>query len=93
MAEKERNLMKRLLEEDETFRFYYLTHAGAGGYEARMVTMGGRQWLANRTLVGYATSRDGLKWVKPELGLIEFDGSTANNLVLRGDMESNQTAV
>ena len=32
----------------------------------------------------YATSKDGLKWDKPELGLIEFDGSMANNLVLRG---------
>jgi hypothetical protein len=34
--------------------------------------------------VCYATSKDGLKWEKPELGLVEFDGSTANNLVLRG---------
>ncbi len=32
----------------------------------------------------YAVSRDGLKWEKPELGLVEFEGSTANNLVLRG---------
>ncbi len=33
--------------------------------------------------VCYATSRDGLKWEKPPLGLVEFNGSTANNLVLR----------
>jgi len=32
----------------------------------------------------YATSKDGLKWTKPELGLIEFNGSKANNLVVRG---------
>jgi len=34
--------------------------------------------------VCYATSKDGLKWTKPELGLIEFNGSKANNLVVRG---------
>jgi len=29
----------------------------------------------------YATSKDGLAWTKPELGLIPFDGSTQNNIV------------
>ncbi len=33
--------------------------------------------------VCYATSHDGLTWEKPALGLIEFNGSTANNLVMR----------
>ena len=32
----------------------------------------------------YATSQDGITWVKPELGLIEFEGSTANNILWRG---------
>jgi len=32
----------------------------------------------------YATSRDGLMWEKPELGLVDFEGSKKNNLVLRG---------
>ena len=31
----------------------------------------------------YATSRDGLHWEKPELGVVEFDGNKANNLVAR----------
>jgi hypothetical protein len=31
----------------------------------------------------YATSRDGIAWEKPELGLVEFDGSERNNLVMR----------
>jgi hypothetical protein len=34
--------------------------------------------------VCYAESRDGLTWTKPALGLVEFQGSKANNLVLRG---------
>ena len=31
----------------------------------------------------YATSRDGLRWEKPELGVVEFNGNKANNLVAR----------
>jgi predicted GH43/DUF377 family glycosyl hydrolase len=30
--------------------------------------------------VGYAESSDGLHWTKPELGIVEYDGSNANNL-------------
>lgn len=31
----------------------------------------------------YATSADGIHWEKPDLGLLEFQGSTRNNLVMR----------
>ena len=32
----------------------------------------------------YATSRDGIAWDKPELGRVDYRGSRANNMVLRG---------
>ncbi len=32
----------------------------------------------------YATSKDGIHWDKPELGLVDYDGSKANNIVWRG---------
>ena len=35
-------------------------------------------------VVCYAESRDGITWTKPELGLVEFDGSKANNIVFDG---------
>jgi len=31
---------------------------------------------------GYAESRDGITWTKPELGIVAFHGSKANNLVV-----------
>ena len=31
----------------------------------------------------YATSKDGFTWKKPELGLVEFRGSKANNILLK----------
>lgn len=35
----------------------------------------------------YATSEDGITWVKPELGLVEFEGSNAINILMRGGPE------
>ena len=32
----------------------------------------------------YATSNDGLTWHKPELGLVEYAGRKANNILMRG---------
>jgi len=32
----------------------------------------------------YATSTDGIAWVKPELGLVEYEGNKANNILWRG---------
>ena len=31
----------------------------------------------------YATSQDGLSWDKPELGIVEYEGSKANNILMR----------
>lgn len=31
----------------------------------------------------YATSEDGIHWVKPELGIVEYHGSKANNIFIR----------
>ncbi len=33
----------------------------------------------------YAESADGINWVRPELGLIEFEGSTRNNIILSSE--------
>lgn len=32
--------------------------------------------------LGYAVSRDGVHWEKPSLGMVEFDGSTDNNIMM-----------
>ena len=38
----------------------------------------------HREVTCYAESRDGVNWVKPSLGLFEFNGSKDNNIVLDG---------
>ncbi|MHC4201571.1 MAG: HEAT repeat domain-containing protein, partial [Planctomycetota bacterium] len=42
------------------------------------------KWKEGRRGFGvcYATSKDGIAWEKPELGLIEFEGNKRNNIVI-----------
>ena len=40
------------------------------------------QFLNEGNHVGYAESRDGIHWSKPSLGIVEFEGSRANNMVV-----------
>lgn len=44
-----------------------------------------RYKLEYGTAMAYAESDDGITWRKPALGLVEFQGSTANNLVSMDD--------
>ncbi|MDP6720146.1 MAG: hypothetical protein QGF59_15910, partial [Pirellulaceae bacterium] len=39
---------------------------------------------ASHQTVCYAESKDGVKWTKPELGIIEFNGSKKNNIIWDG---------
>ncbi len=39
----------------------------------------------------YAESRDGVHWTKPELGIVEFEGSKKNNIILEGRGTHNFT--
>ena len=54
------------------FRLWYRTHRGD------FTTPGGR---SERAALMYATSKDGIQWTKPELGLFEWKGSRANNIL------------
>jgi len=59
-----------LRETDGTFRcWYYSTDNPV--FDPEQMTRGG---------YGYAESRDGIHWEKPDLGLIEFRGSKQNNM-------------
>jgi len=35
--------------------------------------------------IGYVESRDGVRWVRPDVGLVEFQGSKKNNIVWAGE--------
>ena len=61
----------------DRYRLYY----GAYQYEVAQ----GNQTYPHQPFTCYAESADGIHWTKPKLGLVEFNGSKQNNIVLAGD--------
>ncbi|HOZ49700.1 MAG TPA: hypothetical protein PLO37_17920 [Candidatus Hydrogenedentes bacterium] len=60
----------------------------------RMYYRGGSQTLKDEPptheyTTCYAESADGAHWAKPELGLVEFEGSKANNILWMGEASHN----
>ena len=46
-------------------------------------------WTGKEYTNLYATSSDGLTWIKPELGIVDFNGSASNNIFLRRTKEDH----
>ena len=63
-----------IFRDGDLFRMYY--RASHWDTEAKKET--------HREVTCYAESRDGIHWVKPKLGLFEFNGSRENNIVVDG---------
>lgn len=57
---------------------------GPGVYHMWYHAMTTVQWHTgeDRGAICYARSRDGIRWEKPELNVVEFNGSSRNNIVL-----------
>ena len=67
-----------LLDEGRYRLWYWTTGAAEGAFR----------------LHAYAESPDGFSWERPELGLVEYEGSTANNLLFRyEDFELNSVFI
>ena len=63
-----------IFRDGELYRMYYrASHWDTGAKKA-----------THREVTCYAESRDGIHWVKPKLGLFEFNGSRENNIVVDG---------
>ena len=58
-----------IVEDDGTYKMWY--HASDGD-----------QWAGGKERLCYAVSPDGLSWDKPSLGLVEYEGSKDNNIVI-----------
>lgn len=71
---------QNILADDGLYRMYYL------GWS--MISADRTEHTTNNICVCYAESRDGLHWVKPALGLYEYEGSRENNILLAGDFGS-----
>ncbi len=66
-----------VMKDGNIFRMYYRGFHHNSRVDDRMDARG--------EIMCYAESRDGINWVKPELGLFLYEGSPKNNIVLGGD--------
>ena len=76
----------------DTLRIQYYGTVIRIGDELRMWYLGigdqeGEDGIAHDLQVCYATSRDGINWEKPALGLVEYGGSTQNNRIRINGLE------
>jgi hypothetical protein len=74
------------------FRMWYLVGCPSDGEFSDEATSALHP-LPQTTRVGYAESSDGVTWVKPELGQVEFRGSRANNLLALGRQNAEGISV
>lgn len=65
-----------VFQDDSRYRMYYRG--------CNTIYKNGSVEHTNDEMVCYAESSDGIHWKKPELGLVSFRGSTANNIVWEG---------
>lgn len=69
-----------LVRDDDRYRMYYRGSTFAVEGDKLTIT----STAAHPHCLCYAESDDGIHWRKPELGLIEFEGSRANNILMMG---------
>ena len=65
-----------VIQDGDRYRMYYRGH--------RYIVDGKKLRQAQAEVTCYAESPDGIRWVKPNLGLFEWKGSKENNIVWRG---------
>ena len=72
-----------VFQDDDLYRMYY---------RAWRLTVDSARLQQGTVSLCYAESQDGLHWTKPKLGLHEFQGSTANNIVISTQMAAAHQA-
>ena len=65
-----------VFQDDGLYRMYYRGR--------QLDWKSGKVLFPHKEVYCYAESRDGIKWKRPNLGLIEFNGSKKNNICLEG---------
>ncbi len=72
-----------IFRDGDVIRMYYIA--------ADLTNADGTKLASRPAFACYAESRDGIRWVKPELNLFAFAGSTSNNIVWSSQQLDNFT--
>jgi hypothetical protein len=78
-----------VFKDGELFRMYYSNYLDAVFSKLPPGERKGECWTGENQITCYAESRDGIQWTKPSLGLVDVQGSTDNNIILRGETSHN----
>jgi hypothetical protein len=78
-----------VFKDEGLFRMYYANHLAAVFSEKAPGDRTGEGWAGENQVTCYAESQDGIKWTKPSIGLVKFQGSTDNNILLHGETSHN----
>ncbi|MBM3873617.1 MAG: hypothetical protein FJ382_07750 [Verrucomicrobia bacterium] len=70
-----------VFKDGDIYRMYYLGRSAPDYVRQAGLKPGETVLPAHPDFVCYAESKDGVTWVKPSLGLVEFNGSKDNNIV------------
>ena len=78
-------------EEEEIYKCWYSPfiqdESAAGMTLAQRKAQTYRPLKFREMAILYATSKDGIRWEKPDMDLVDFEGSKANNILWRGNQE------
>jgi len=70
-----------VFQDGKIFRMYYRGSSLPGYTIDSMLSLNEKVIKSHPEVMCYAESEDGINWIKPSLGLFEFDGSKDNNIV------------
>ena len=72
-----------VIKDGDKYKMYYITHFATNNKAEKSGEQKGTTIVILDLYVCYAESIDGINWVKPNLGLYEYEGSYDNNIILR----------
>jgi hypothetical protein len=75
--EGNRSMYHTVFRDGDIYRMYY---------RGSEITVDGKGYGIPYNVTCYAESRDGIRWRRPELGLVSFRGSKKNNIILSGEI-------
>ncbi len=69
-----------ILKDDDIYRMYYLAGSRVNAEQTSFE-------MENTFKVCYMESKDGLRWERPNLGIVEFNGTKDNNIIINEAVE------
>jgi hypothetical protein len=71
-----------VIKDEDRYRLYYRGSSDPAYTPMALLRPGERVVPVHEEVTCYAESKDGIRWTRPSLGIVEFQNSRANNIIL-----------